>query len=157
MKTIYSIFLGACLLLLLEACGGGAATGGDGKHFGKNISSEQAITMGDLSQQIQGTKQVNAKVRGKVAEVCQAKGCWMTIENTAGDPMRVTFKDYAFFVPKDLSGKSVVFEGIAKYDTTSVDDLRHYAEDEGKAAEEIAQITQPKVEVVFEAEGVVIE
>ena len=70
--------------------------------------------------------------------------------------MRVTFKDYAFFMPKDLSGKHVVIDGFAFVEVTSVDDLRHYAEDGGKSKEEIAAITEPKREVAFEAAGVVI-
>ncbi len=98
------------------------------------------------------------KVTGKVMEVCQKKGCWMTIvSDQPGQPeMRVTFKDYAFFMPKDLSGKQVVVDGYAYVETTPVDVLRHYAEDAGKPKEEIAAITTPKREISFEAFGVVI-
>jgi hypothetical protein len=42
-------------------------------------------------------------------------------------------------------------------DTTSVDDLKHFAMDEGLSKEEIEKITQPKVELAFEAEGVIIK
>ena len=70
--------------------------------------------------------------------------------------MRVTFKDYAFFMPKDLTGKRVVVEGYAYVDETPVDVLRHYAEDAGKSKEEIEKITEPKREVAYEASGVVI-
>jgi hypothetical protein len=42
-------------------------------------------------------------------------------------------------------------------DTPAVEDLRHYAEDEGKSKEEIAKITEPLVELAFEAEGVIIQ
>ena len=40
--------------------------------------------------------------------------------------------------------------------TTSVDELRHYAEDKGAPAEEIAAITEPKRELRMTADGVVI-
>ena len=59
-------------------------------------------------------------------------------------------------MPKDLSGKKVVIDGYAYVDETSVDMLRHYAEDAGKSEEEIKAITEPKKEVSFEASGVVI-
>jgi hypothetical protein len=70
--------------------------------------------------------------------------------------MRVTFKDYAFFMPKDLAGKHVVVDGYAYVETTTVEELRHYAQDAGKSKEEINAITQPKREVSFEAAGVLV-
>ena len=70
--------------------------------------------------------------------------------------MRVTFKNYAFFMPKDLSGKKVVVDGFAYVETTSVADLQHYAQDAGKSKAEIEKITQPKRELLFEAAGVLI-
>ena len=79
------------------------------------------------------------------------------VSDQPGQPeMRVTFKDYAFFMPKDLAGKHVVVDGYAYVENTPVDVLRHYAEDAGKSKEEIAAITEPKREVSFEAFGVII-
>ncbi|MBL7826069.1 MAG: DUF4920 domain-containing protein [Saprospiraceae bacterium] len=130
----------------------------DGKHFGAIINADQAITYDSMMQKMAGIDSMNMKVTGKVLEVCQKKGCWMTIvSDQPGKPeMRVTFKDYAFFMPKDLSGKRVVVDGYAYTETTPVDVLRHYAEDAGKSPEEIAAITEPKRELSFEASGVLI-
>jgi hypothetical protein len=85
------------------------------------------------------------------------KGCWMKVRTTDGQTMRVTFRDYGFFVPKDIAGKQVVFEGTAQQSTTSVADLKHYAEDAGKSKEEIAKITQPEKAVTFVADGVIVK
>jgi hypothetical protein len=96
-------------------------------------------------------------VHAAVTGVCQAKGCWMTLVSTT-DPstpsMFVKFKDYAFFMPKDLAGGKVIMKGKAYKEVTSIDDLKHYAEDEGKSADEIAKITKPKEELKFLASGV---
>lgn len=81
----------------------------------------------------------------------------MTIDLGNNEEMRVTFKDYAFFVPKDSDGKEATFKGTATFDTTSVADLQHYASDEGLAQEEIDKITEPEIALVFEATGVVIK
>ena len=97
---------------------------------------------------------VETTLRGEVSEVCQAKGCWMTIAAGSDQTMMVKFKDYGFFMPKDISGREVVMNGKAYYQTTSVDELRHYAEDAGKSADEIAAITEPKRELRFLADGV---
>jgi len=110
-----------------------------------------------LLQKMKTTAALQATVTGEVENVCLKKGCWMTIKNSDGDPMRVTFKDYAFFMPMDIHNKQVIFKGKAYQDTTSVDMLRHYAEDEGLAKTEIDKITEPKVEIAFEATGVYIK
>ena len=105
-----------------------------------------------------GSKEsMNAKVTGTVESVCQAKGCWMKVKMDNGETMRVTFKDYGFFVPKDIAGKTVVVEGVAEKKTTPVAELRHYAEDAEKSKEEIAKITDPQNELAFVADGVIVK
>jgi hypothetical protein len=124
--------------------------------FGEKIKDKGAISTTELAQKAKEKPECNAKVSGVVESVCQVKGCWMKVKMSDGQSMRVTFKDYGFFVPKDLAGKTVVFEGTAKTKTTSVDELRHYAEDAGKSKEEVAKITEPKTELTFEANGVLV-
>ena len=51
----------------------------------------------------------------------------------------------------------VVMQGVAMHDTTSVEMLKHLAEDDGKSKEEIEKINQPEIGVVFEASGVIIK
>ncbi len=130
---------------------------GQDTHFGAKIDEKGAITMPELMTQMNGKEEVSAKVTGKVTKVCQTKGCWMTIDKGDGTTMRVSFTDYGFFVPKDISGKTVVMEGRAKVETTTVEELRHYAEDAKKSKEEIEKITEPKTELVFEADGVLVK
>ena len=93
-------------------------------------------------------------LRGTVREVCQAKGCWMTLAVGGGEDMMVKFQDYGFFVPKDIGDREVVLDGRAYYQVTPVDELRHYAEDAGKTPEEVAAITSPRRELRFLATGV---
>ncbi len=124
-------------------------------HFGEKISknkskSAEALKEADFKQDI-------LKVEGEVESVCQAAGCWMKIKMTNGETMRVTFKDYGFFVPKDISGKKVIVSGVPARKETSVEMLKHYAEDTGKTKAEIAQITEGKIEYSLVAEGVMVE
>jgi hypothetical protein len=81
----------------------------------------------------------------------------MDIKNPNGEAVRITFKDYGFFMPKDASGKKAIMLGIAKVEETSIADLQEYAKDAGKSAEEIKAITSPKKELVFEASGVILQ
>ena len=101
------------------------------------------------------TDTVRTTLRGTVSEVCQKKGCWMTLPVDGADqPMLVRFKDYGFFVPKNISGREVVLHGKAYYQITPVDELRHYAKDAGEDLATIAAITEPRRELRFLAEGV---
>ena len=80
------------------------------------------------------------------------------VSATAGkDTMFVQFKDYGFFMPKDLAGAQVTMQGYAYREATSVEELRHYAEDEHQSKAEIEAITQPKVELKFMASGVLLQ
>ena len=133
----------------------------DGKMFGEKIDAKGAVSydavLPKLKQLKGADKLENVKVMGTVEAVCKAKGCWMNIASEKGEtPMFVKFKDYAFFMPKDLAGKKVVMQGYAFKEITDVAALRHFAEDEGKSKEEIAKITKPKEEYKFMANGVLI-
>ena len=156
LKNLISAF---CASLFFFACGNAQTqSSGDNKHFGATITADNANTYDELIPKMAATDSLAMKVTGKVSEVCQKKGCWMTLvaEQPGKPAMRVTFKDYAFFMPKNLSGKRVVVDGYAIIDVTPVEVLRHYAEDAGKSKEEIDKITEPKREVAYEAAGVLI-
>lgn len=125
--------------------------------FGASFEAEEVLPATELlvaydEAAVEDT--VATVLRGEVNAVCQAKGCWMTIAAGGEEEMMVKFKDYGFFMPKDISGREVIMHGIAYYEVTPVDELRHYAEDAGEPAEKIAMITEPKRELKFLADGV---
>ncbi len=130
------------------------------KPFGAAITANGAVGYDEMLEKTKTLSKdsLAIKVVGKVESVCQMKGCWMNVvSETAGkDTMFVQFKDYGFFMPKDIAGKKVIFEGFAYREETSVDDLRHYAEDEHKSKAEIEAITKPKSELKFLASGVLL-
>jgi hypothetical protein len=125
-------------------------------YFGKKISSKPALAATELPKKMDNKETMNARVMGTVESVCQAKGCWMNVKLDNGETMRVTFRDYGFFVPKDITGKTVVFEGDAQNKIIPVAELRHYAQDAGKSPAEVANITHPKQELTFVADGVIV-
>jgi hypothetical protein len=89
-----------------------------------------------------------------VDEVCQTKGCWMTFSN--GDStMRVKFKDYAFFMPMDASGREAVIAGEFKVQIVPAAEAAHYLEDAGKM-EEAAAITEDQLSLTFMASAVIL-
>ena len=128
-----------------------------GDTYGAGVTAKKYIGFEDLMSQLEAQDTVVTTLRATVSEVCQAKGCWMTLHGKAADQqVMVRFKDYGFFVPKDLSGRAVVVEGQAYKTIVPVDELLHYAEDAGKSKEEIAKITEPEESFAFLATGVVV-
>lgn len=127
--------------------------------FGKEILSDDAIPAASMAEHYKTMKagdSVNSKMIGKVNEVCQAKGCWMKLDLENGNQVMVKFKDYGFFMPKNIAGEEVIINGKAFVNEVPVEELRHYAEDAGKSAEEIAAITESKKTYSFEADGVLL-
>jgi len=130
-----------------------------GENIGATITKAEPILFADLMTKMSSQDTVKTQLKAKVEGVCQVKGCWMNLvpmEGQADESVFVKFKDYAFFMPLDLAGQNVIVDGIAYREVTSVDELRHYAEDEGKSPEEIAKITEPAEELKFMADGVII-
>lgn len=135
----------------------GWATQAQTSYHGAKITEDNALTTTTLLTRMQKADTLHTKVTGTVEAVCKVKGCWMKVRLPEGKTMRVSFRDYDFFVPKDIEGKTVVFEGDAFTRTTPVNELKHYAEDAGKSKEEIAKITQPEKALVFVADGVIVK
>lgn len=123
--------------------------------FGAEISEEGAVAVTEIPALLKGKDSVFVKVQGEIAACCQKKGCWMTMP-MGNEELMVRFKDYGFFVPMNSAGKNTVLEGWAFREEISVDELRHYAEDEGQSKEEIAKITAPETKFTFLADGVIV-
>ncbi len=127
--------------------------------FGKEIVADDAVEASSMANHYKTMKagdSINSKMVGKVNEVCQAKGCWMKVDLEDGNQVMVKFKDYGFFMPKNIAGEEVIINGKAFVSEVPVEELRHYAEDAGKSAEEIAAITESKKTYSFEADGVLL-
>lgn len=126
--------------------------------FGKEISNKNMISKNQVIEIYKNLKvgdTINIKFSAFVNEVCQAKGCWMLLDIGANEAM-VKFKDYGFFMPKDIANKEVIVNGKAFVSEISVDEQRHYAEDSGKSDDEIAKIIEVKKTLSLEADGVLL-
>lgn len=128
-------------------------------YFGATFTPSTPVSSTELSSRMSdGQELSDVQVEGQVLAACAMKGCWMTMPLADGKEMRVTFKDYGFFVPKDCAGQTAIIQGKAYYDTTSVEDLRHYAVDGGMSEDEAAaKYTEPEISISFEATGVALK
>lgn len=146
-----------CLLTLLSAVSfAQPKSAKPGVTYGAGTTAAGAVEVNILEAKLASADKYTGKVKGTVTGVCEKKGCWMKLAQTDGEGIMIRFKDYKFFMPKDIVGKDVVLEGVAEKTTTSVEMLKHYAEDAGKSKEEIEKITEPKTEIEFVATGVLV-
>lgn len=128
--------------------------------FGEQISAQNALSPEEMMAKYKNLKPgdtLELSFEGKVNTVCKSKGCWMELDLPEEENVMVKFRDYGFFVPKDIEEQKVVIHGKAFVAEVSVEEQRHYAEDNGKSEAEIAEITVPKRTLSFLADGVLIK
>jgi hypothetical protein len=130
------------------------------ESFGEKITDKDYLSAEGVLEKYKGLEvgdTLDVKFASTIDKMCVKKGCWMKLPAGMDETVMVRFKDYGFFMPLNSDGKEVIVEGKAFIKKTSVDELKHYAEDEGKSKEEIAKITEPKIELAFEASGVLMK
>lgn len=132
------IILFSSLLLLASA----PAPKAPAQHWG--AAQTLAVAPTPLAKAIGETKSGSTVlVTAKAESVCLKKGCWVMLRDGEAS-VRVTMKDYAFFLPKDIAGQSLVIEGVLEETVMKEKDARHFAKDEGKSKTEIAAIKGDK-------------
>ena len=129
----------------------------DLNYYGDTISPEGAVASEKLISMMGDRDSIQVKLSGTINSSCTKKGCWMKMALGEDQEMRVSFKDYSFFVPKNLNGEKAIIDGYAHVDTLDVSYLRHLAEDAGKSEEEIKAIDAPEVSVNYVAHGVILK
>lgn len=129
-----------------------------GTQYGAGVPEEMTFDVYDTSRLIKELKSKeeldNIIIQAKATAVCQKKGCWITLQNPENEQIFVKMKDYEFFLPQSIVGKTILLHGKANYKVTPVEELQHYAKDAGKSKEEIAKITQAKTEIRVLANGI---
>lgn len=123
--------------------------------FGAPVTLTEATPLADVASKPEAFKDKEVLVEATVTKSCIKKGCWMILKDGKNE-MRVTFKDYGFFVPKGLADRKARVQGVVVRQTLSVKDARHYLKDEGASKEAIKAVTKPVETVSFVATGVAL-
>jgi len=130
------------------------------EHFGAGITvGEQPLSLADAIKDPAKFAGKTIRLEAPITAVCQTKGCWMNLgalDAKGNPPVFVKFKDYAFFMPKDSSGRTAIVEGTMSFKQETVAETKHYLEDEGKT-EEAKKVTEGRKVLSFMASGVAIE
>jgi hypothetical protein len=68
------------------------------------------------------------QVEARIAKVCQKKGCFFIAQQDQ-HILRVSFRDYGFFIPTDTSGKTVTLAGELIQKDISPEQAAHFKAD----------------------------
>ena len=115
-------------------------------HRGAKLSDARPTPIADVVKHPEAYSEKPVIVEGTVTNVCEKMGCWMELEG-----MRMTFKDYGFFVPKTSKGYAARAEGVTKVETLSKEEADHLA---GEGAKLHRNDDGTATEVTFIATGV---
>jgi hypothetical protein len=119
--------------------------------FGKPLAGAPRVALAELQKNPDAWSGKTVQTEGTVSAVCAHRGCWMNLGEGAR-AVRVTFKDYGFFVPKDGAGSIVTIEGVFSVRTIPEATAKHYAEETPGGKPEAVKGDQK--ELSFEATGV---
>ncbi|MDJ0758949.1 MAG: DUF4920 domain-containing protein [Woeseiaceae bacterium] len=99
------------------------------EDFGAKIDdSVEALSLSAVVGNAETYSDRTVVIKTRVSKVCQKKGCFF-IAQDGGSVVRVAFKDYGFFVPTDISGKTVTLSGKLVKRELSAEEAEHYSED----------------------------
>jgi hypothetical protein len=101
------MFAALPLLLGCTAQGEGLPQGDD---FGAGITLEQPTPLAEIVRDPARFAGETLLIHGQITEVCQKRGCW-TVIRQGEEHVRVRFKDYGFFLPKDCVGAGAYAQG----------------------------------------------
>lgn len=114
-----------------ETCNHGAAAdttaSADFVQRGEKLKGLPSVTLATVLATPAAYDGKTVAVEGKVRRACAKKGCWMELADDDKAPgVRVTFKDYGFFVPVDSAGRTAKVEGTIKVATLAPEKAKHY-------------------------------
>jgi len=118
-------------LALVSLLIAGTAFAGDVVKRGDAIPADAKVTpLAQVLEKPEDFTKSAVVTDGVVKAVCKQMGCWMEITPADGkDGVRVTFKDYGFFVPKDSKSMKAKLAGMIEIKTLSKEEADHLEHD----------------------------
>jgi hypothetical protein len=131
----------------------GAAVAGEVVKRGAAIPADaKSMPLAQVLEKPEAYTNTAVVVDGVVQNACTRQGCWMELTPEGGKAgVRVTFKDYGFFVPLDSKGMKARAEGVTVIKVLSKEDADHL---EGEGAKLKRNADGTANEVSFVANGV---
>ena len=96
-------------------------------HFGQSDVECETITADLLNANPADFADVKVRVKGKVAAVCQARGCWVQVEDTSGEKIFAKSFDHLVLMPKNCEGMAIDVVGTMYADPVEEGEEQTYS------------------------------
>ncbi|MGF1634418.1 MAG: DUF4920 domain-containing protein [Phycisphaerae bacterium] len=121
-------------------------------EFGEPLAEQVAtVTLAEVLADPSAFNGRTLKVSGVVTEVCSTSGCWMELATAEGNATQLLVKFTCpvdgRLIPMEAKGKQAVAAGKLTVEEVDEATARHYAEEGGRTAEQIAAIKGPQIQV----------
>jgi hypothetical protein len=126
----------------------------NGRYYGQVFQKGDMTSVDNVLKEPGEYAKGEVTLEGVAGAVCENKGCWMYLVQ-GESRIRVTFKDYAFFVPFDSEGKRIRVRGEIREKLIKKETLMHW-EEEMKGGDP-SRIEGDQMVVMMVASGVLIE
>ena len=127
--------------------------------FGGSVDTTEAVGAAVVTAAPADYAGKTVTVTGEVKQVCQAAGCWATIQTASGAiRIKTPHKEgggYEWTLPKDITGRRVVATGTLAQATLTADHAEHMARESGGAVADTATF-EDAPELQLDATGVLV-
>lgn len=125
--------------------------------YGAEITPEAALPAEALVAELDMYVGRQVKVESEIVEVCQHKGCWLTLDTGLGVPIRVDVPRtdagaYEFVVPTDIGRRRAIVSGMLIRKALSEEERTHLQEES-----ESGTAIPPTPQLHITATGILVE
>jgi hypothetical protein len=137
------------------------AAAADGKVYGDALTGTDTIPISQLLENPDPYLGQVVRVEGLVTNVCEKRGCWMTLasDDKEFEEIRIKVDDGVIVFPMEAKGKRAVAEGVLVKIEMSMDETvayqQHHAEEHDEEFDP-ASVTEPLVFYQIKGTGAVI-
>jgi hypothetical protein len=134
--------------------------------FGSDFEQSDAVPVQQVAASPSDFLGEPVKVTGTIAQVCQGTGCWMTLQVSDAQLVRIVMprdedNQYLFTLARDISGRRAIVEGILDESTLAEFEAPMHeggeAEDHHEGEEHAEEEMTPGLELHITASGVIVE
>lgn len=172
-RLIYPLCLFAMILISCKQDGGNAQSQAkDSAAVANNVPNKPISYYGEpfdttgvleydrfLSEMPAVKDSLKVKVRGRIKEVCQMRGCWFKLESPdpGKEEVMVRLYEHDFTVSTGVKGQNVIVNGIAFYNDATVEDLKDRERNLKSGADRINGVEKPLREITISATGIILD
>ncbi|MES1218117.1 MAG: DUF4920 domain-containing protein, partial [Bacteroidota bacterium] len=84
-----------------------AGNANPGDYYGQKPTTDGAISIAEIPAQLEKNGSLDTKIKAKVLDVCPKMGCWLKLAINDSTTAFVKMKDYGFFAPLAIKGKTI--------------------------------------------------